>query len=205
VPPACGGVIRGGSGAWAQPAAFICEGLLSTAGYIVPPATFLDRAFAAAQAGGAVCIADEVQSGFGRAGGGYMWGFQASLAPRPRAARRERRAALTALLRGAQVSGVAPDIVTFGKPAGNGFPLAGVVTTAPLARAFANGMEYFNTFGGGPVAARVGSAVLATIRSDRVLEHVEDVAPLPRACSALRATEGPAYDEPSAAHHDLRP
>jgi 4-aminobutyrate aminotransferase-like enzyme len=95
--------------------------------------------------------------------------------------------------------------VTFGKPAGNGFPLAGVVTTAPLARAFANGMEYFNTFGGGPVAARVGSAVLATIRSDRVLEHVEDVAPLPRACSAPRATEGPAYDEPSPAHHDFRP
>ena len=65
-----------------------------------------------------------------------------------------------------------PDIVTMGKPMGNGFPLAAVVTRVEIAQAFANGMEYFNTFGGGPVAMRVGSAVLQALKSDGILAHV---------------------------------
>ncbi|KAJ1483043.1 pyridoxal phosphate-dependent transferase, partial [Baffinella frigidus] len=96
---------------------------------------------------GGVCIADEVQSGFGR--GGLMWGFSHS--------------------------GVTPDMVTFGKPAGNCFPLAGVVTTAAIARSFAESAEYFNTFGGSPVAMRVGKAVLEAMEEDSLLEHVQDV------------------------------
>jgi len=74
--------------------------------------------------------------------------------------------------RGFELQEVVPDIVTMGKPMGNGFPLAAVVTRVEIAQAFANGMEYFNTFGGGPVAMRVGSAVLQALKSDGILAHV---------------------------------
>ena len=88
-----------------------------------------------------VCIADEVQVGFGRVGS-HFWGFE--------------------------TQGVVPDIVTMGKPIGNGHPLGAVVTTPEIARSFANGMEYFNTFGGNPVSAAVGLAVLDVIRDERL-------------------------------------
>lgn len=129
-----------------KPAAFFCEGVLSTAGYIPLPDGYLEAAYKAVRAEGGLCISDEVQSGFGRAGEGKMWGFQLAAAE--------------------------PDIVTMGKPMGNGFPLAAVVTTPEIAASFANGMEYFNTFGGGPVAMRVGSAVLHSMAQDRLLENV---------------------------------
>jgi 4-aminobutyrate aminotransferase-like enzyme len=82
-----------------------------------------------------------VQVGFGRVGT-HFWGFE--------------------------TQGVVPDIVTMGKPIGNGHPLGAVVTTPPVARSFANGMEYFNTFGGNPVSAAVGNAVLDVIRDERL-------------------------------------
>ncbi len=88
-----------------------------------------------------MCIADEVQVGFGRVGS-HFWGFE--------------------------TQGVVPDIVTMGKPIGNGHPLGAVVTTPQIARSFANGMEYFNTFGGNPVSAAVGLAVLDVIRDERL-------------------------------------
>jgi 4-aminobutyrate aminotransferase-like enzyme len=91
-----------------------------------------------------VPIADEVQVGFGRVGDD-MWAF------------------------GAQ--GARPDIVTMGKPIGNGHPLGAVVTTRAIADAFANGMEYFNTFGGNPVSAAIGLAVLDVIADEGLQEH----------------------------------
>ena len=98
------------------------------------------------QAGG-VCVADEVQTGFGRAGT-HFWMFE--------------------------TQGVVPDIVTMGKPIGNGHPMGAVVTTPEIAASFANGMEYFNTFGGNPVSCAVGLAVLDVIRDEGLQENARD-------------------------------
>jgi 4-aminobutyrate aminotransferase-like enzyme len=103
----------------------------------------LAQAYAAVRAAGGVCIADEVQVGCGRIGS-HFWAFEPH--------------------------GVVPDILTIGKPIGNGHPLAVVVCTREVADRFANGMEYFNTFGGNPVSATVGLAVLREIK-DRQLQH----------------------------------
>src|SRR5262249_56445609 len=89
------------------------------------------------RAAGAVTIADEVQVGFGRLGT-HFWGFE--------------------------TQGVVPDIAVFGKPIGNAFPLAAVVTTREIAASFANGMEFFSTFGGNPVACAAGLAVPDVLR-----------------------------------------
>jgi 4-aminobutyrate aminotransferase-like enzyme len=91
-----------------------------------------------------VCVADEVQVGFGRIGE-HFWGFE--------------------------LDGVVPDIVTLGKPIGNGHPLGAVVTTPEVAASFATGMEYFNTFGGNPVSAEIGLAVLDVIEDERLQAH----------------------------------
>ncbi len=130
------------------PAAFIAESLLSCGGQIEPPSGFLRLAFDQARTAGAVCIADEVQVGFGRVGT-HFWGFETQDA--------------------------VPDIVTMGKPIGNGHPLGAVVTTRELADVFANGMEYFNTFGGNPVSCAAGLAVLEVIREERLQEHARTV------------------------------
>lgn len=125
-------------------AAFVCESALGCGGQVVPPEGFLREAFAAVRAAGGVCIADEVQTGFGRAGR-HFWMFEEH--------------------------GVVPDIVTMGKPIGNGHPMGAVVTTAEIAASFANGMEYFNTFGGNPVSCAVGLAVLEVIRDEGLQEN----------------------------------
>ncbi|MBS1882125.1 MAG: aminotransferase class III-fold pyridoxal phosphate-dependent enzyme [Actinobacteria bacterium] len=124
------------------PAAFFAESLMGTAGTIVHPDGYLAEAFAQARAAGALCVSDEVQVGFGRLGESF-WGFAGQ--------------------------GVVPDIVTMGKPIGNGHPLAAVATTREIADAFDQGMKYFNTFGGNPVSCEVGIAVLDEIR-DRDLQ-----------------------------------
>jgi 4-aminobutyrate aminotransferase-like enzyme len=129
------------------PAAFIAESLMGSAGNIVFPDGYLSGAFAAARAAGALCISDEVQVGVGRLG--PWWGFE--------------------------LGGVVPDIVTMGKPLGNGHPLAAVVTTREIADAFDTGMKYFNTFGGNPVSCAIGEAVLDIVRSDGLREHAMDV------------------------------
>ncbi len=129
-------------------AAFIVESLLGCGGQIEPPAGYLSRAFEHARQAGALCIADEVQVGFGRVGS-HLWGFEAQ--------------------------GAVPDIVTLGKPIGNGHPLAAVVTTAAVADAFDNGMEYFNTFGGNPVSCAVGMAVLDVVRDEALQDNARQV------------------------------
>jgi 4-aminobutyrate aminotransferase-like enzyme len=127
-----------------RPGALIAEAIPSVAGQIVPPPGWLAGLFDAARAVGAVPIADEVQVGFGRVGTD-TWAFGAE--------------------------GARPDIVTMGKPIGNGHPLGAVVTTRAIADAFANGMEYFNTFGGNPVSAAIGLAVLDVIAEEGLQEH----------------------------------
>jgi len=123
--------------------AFLTEAIMACAGQVVPARGFLSDAFARVRAAGGVCISDEVQVGFGRVGA-HFWGFE--------------------------LHDVVPDIVTLGKPIGNGHPLAAVVTTREIAAAFDNGMEYFNTFGGNPVSCAIGLAVLDEI-ADRGLQE----------------------------------
>ena len=126
------------------PAAFIAESISGCGGQVVFPAGYLSAAYEHARAAGALCIADEVQVGFGRVGTA-MWAFEEH--------------------------GVVPDIVTLGKPIGNGHPLGAVVTTPALAARFANGMEWFNTFGGNPVSCAAGMAVLDVIEQEGLMER----------------------------------
>jgi 4-aminobutyrate aminotransferase-like enzyme len=125
-------------------AAFFCESALGCAGQVILPEGYLREAYEAVHAAGGVCVADEVQTGFGRAGS-HFWMFEPQ--------------------------GVVPDIVTMGKPIGNGHPMGAVVTTPEIAQSFANGMEYFNTFGGNPVSCAVGLAVLDVIRDEGLQEN----------------------------------
>ena len=129
-------------------AAFFAESVPGCAGQIVPPEGFLASAFEHARAAGAVAVADEVQVGFGRAGT-HWWGFE--------------------------VQEALPDIVTLGKPIGNGHPMGAVVTTREIADAFDNGMEYFNTFGGNPVSCAIGLAVLDVIEDEGLMENARKV------------------------------
>ncbi len=129
-------------------AGFIAESIISCGGQIDLPSGYLAAAYQYVRAAGGVCISDEVQVGFGRVGKAF-WGFQ--------------------------LHDVVPDIVTMGKPIGNGHPLAAVVCTRAVADAFANGMEYFNTFGGNPVSCAIGQAVLTTIKTDKLQEHALQV------------------------------
>jgi 4-aminobutyrate aminotransferase-like enzyme/Ser/Thr protein kinase RdoA (MazF antagonist) len=122
-------------------AAFFCESAVSCGGQIILPSGYLREAYAAVRAAGGVCVADEVQTGFGRSGT-HFWMFE--------------------------TQEVVPDIVTLGKPIGNGHPLGAVITTPEIAASFANGMEYFNTFGGNPVSSAVGLAVLDVIRNEEL-------------------------------------
>jgi 4-aminobutyrate aminotransferase-like enzyme len=122
-------------------AGFIAESLPSVGGQIVFPPGYLAGVYRAVRAGGGLCIADEVQTGFARIGHPF-WGFE--------------------------TQGVVPDVVVLGKPIGNGFPLGAVVTTPDIAAAFDNGMEFFSTFGGNPVACAAGLAVLDVLRDERL-------------------------------------
>ncbi len=125
-------------------AGFFCESILSCGGQIVLPPNYLKTAFQHVRKAGGVCIMDEVQVGFGRIGD-HFWGFE--------------------------LQGVIPDIVTMGKPIGNGHPLGAVVTTRAIADAFNNGMEYFNTFGGNPVSCAIGKEVLEIIKDEKLQEN----------------------------------
>ena len=125
---------------------FIGEAILSCGGQRVLPEGYLSGVYAAVRQAGGITIADEVQTGLGRVGT-HWWAFEQQ--------------------------GVVPDIVTIGKPFGNGHPLGAVVCTPAVAEAFHNGMEYFNTFGGNPVSAAVGLAVLEVIREEGLREQAE--------------------------------
>ena len=116
-------------------AGFFAESIQGVGGAIVFPDGYLQQAYAHVRAAGGLCIADEVQAGFGRTGTHY-WGFE--------------------------TQGVIPDIVTMAKGIGNGVPLAAVVTTPQIAQALATRI-HFNTFGGNPVVCAQGKAVLEVI------------------------------------------
>lgn len=118
---------------------FIVEGILSCGGQIELPQGYLTEVFRQIREAGGYCIVDEVQTGFGRVGS-HFWAFERS--------------------------GVVPDIVTLGKPIGNGHPLGAVICTQEVAEAFANGMEFFNTFGGNPVSMAIGREVLKTVQEE---------------------------------------
>ena len=125
-------------------AGFICESIISCGGQIELPKGYLKEVYASVRQAGGLCIADEVQVGCGRVGS-HFWGFE--------------------------MQGVVPDIVTIGKPIGNGHPLAAVVCTQKVANTFANGMEYFNTFGGNPVSSAIGKEVLSVIKDEKLQEN----------------------------------
>lgn len=129
-------------------AAYIAESAPSVAGQVMLPPGYLERVYRDVRGAGGVCIADEVQTGFGRLGT-HFWGFE--------------------------MQDVTPDIVVLGKPIGNGFPLAAVVTTADIAASFHNGMEFFSTFGGNPVACAAGLAVLDVLRDEQLPQNARHV------------------------------
>lgn len=130
-----------------RPSGFLCESILSCAGQVPLPPGFLGEAYRHVRAAGGLCIADEVQVGLGRVGA-HWWAFEAH--------------------------GVVPDIVTMGKPLGNGHPLGAVVTTPDVAARFANGMEYFNTFGGNPVSCVIGREVLAVVQREGLRQRAAE-------------------------------
>lgn len=125
-------------------AGFIAESIMSCGGQVPLPRNFLEEVYTAVRKAGGVCIADEVQTGFGRVGE-HFWSFQ--------------------------LYNVVPDIVTMGKPIGNGHPLGAVITRPEIAEAFSNGMEYFNTFGGNPVSCSVGRQVLRVVKEENLQQH----------------------------------
>lgn len=125
-------------------AAFICETLLGVGGQIPLPEGYLKAVYEHVRKYGGVCIADEVQVGFGRVGKRF-WGFE--------------------------LQDVEPDIVVMGKPMGNGHPLAAVIVTEEIANAFNNGLEYFNTYGGNPVSMTTGMAVLDVIEKEQLQQN----------------------------------
>ncbi len=115
---------------------FIAESIMGCGGQLIPPKGFLSGTYNLIRDNNGICIADEVQIGFGRLGEKF-WGFE--------------------------TQEVVPDIVTLGKSIGNGHPLSLVVTTSSIAEKFNNGMEYFNSYGGNPVSCAIGHAVLKVI------------------------------------------
>lgn len=141
-------------------AGFLAETLPSVGGQIVLPSGYLAAVYRQVRADGGLCIADEVQVGFGRLGT-HLWGFE--------------------------TQGVVPDIVVLGKPIGNGHPLAAVVTTPEIAASFDNGMEFFSTFGGNPVSCAAGLAVLDVLAEERLQENALRVGEL--LLSGLRALQ----------------
>ncbi|HEY0276357.1 MAG TPA: aminotransferase class III-fold pyridoxal phosphate-dependent enzyme [Paenirhodobacter sp.] len=122
----------------------LVDTIFSSDGVFADPAGFLAEALAVTHAAGGLFIADEVQPGFGRTGGG-LWGYQ-------------RHA-------------IAPDIVTMGKPMGNGYPMGGVAMRSEILDAFTSRTGYFNTFGGNAVAAATGAAVLDVIETEGLVEN----------------------------------
>ena len=127
-----------------RPAALLADTIFSSDGVFADPAGFLAPAVAAIRAAGGIFIADEVQPGFARTGAA-MWGFQRH--------------------------GLVPDMVSLGKPMGNGYPVAGLVLRPEVAAAFGAKARYFNTFGGNAVAAATASAVLDVIEEEGLLEN----------------------------------
>ncbi|MBB2496546.1 aspartate aminotransferase family protein [Aquipseudomonas ullengensis] len=131
-----------------RPAALLVDTLFTSDGVFADPPGFLAEAVSAVREAGGLFIADEVQPGFGRTGS-HMWGFQRH--------------------------GLVPDLVTLGKPMGNGHPLAGLVAQPHILERFGRNACYFNTFAGNPVSAAVGLAVLEVIESEGLQANAAQV------------------------------
>jgi 4-aminobutyrate aminotransferase-like enzyme/Ser/Thr protein kinase RdoA (MazF antagonist) len=129
-------------------AAFICEIFPSVGGQIIPPAGYFRHAYELVRAEGGLCIADEVQTGLGRIGTNF-WAFETQQ--------------------------VVPDIVVLGKPIGNGHPIGAVITTPAIAESFANGMEFFSTFGGSTLPCAIGREVLRVVEDEGLQAQARDV------------------------------
>jgi 4-aminobutyrate aminotransferase-like enzyme len=127
---------------------FIAESMPSVGGQIFLPENYLRKVYNSVRSAGGICIADEVQTGYGRIGT-HFWGFE--------------------------TYGVVPDIVVLGKPIGNGHPIGAVITTPEIANSFNNGMEFFSTFGGNNVSCAIGIAVLQTVLEEDLQSHAESV------------------------------
>jgi 4-aminobutyrate aminotransferase-like enzyme/Ser/Thr protein kinase RdoA (MazF antagonist) len=131
-----------------RPCAFIAETCPSVAGQILLPQGYLKSVYTLVRAAGGMCIADEVQTAYGRMGSSF-YAFEDH--------------------------GVVPDILVLGKPIGNGYPIGAVITTEAVAAAFDNGLEFFSTFGGSTVSCRAGLAVLDLTRRDGLQAHADRV------------------------------
>jgi 4-aminobutyrate aminotransferase-like enzyme len=127
---------------------FIAESCPSVAGQIMCPPGYLAAVYRYVRDAGGVCIADEVQTAYGRIGS-HFYGFEEQ--------------------------GVVPDIVVLGKPIGNGHPIGAVVTTEAIAASFDNGMEFFSTFGGNTVSCAIGLAVLDVVEDESLQAHAQRV------------------------------
>jgi len=125
-------------------AGFVAETFPSVGGQIVPPEGYLVKVYKHVRAAGGICIADEVQTGLGRLGSHYF---------------------------GFEQQGVVPDIVVLGKPIGNGHPVGVVAVTPEIARSFAEGPEFFSTFGGSNLSTRIGAEVLDIIDDEGLMEN----------------------------------
>jgi 4-aminobutyrate aminotransferase-like enzyme len=127
---------------------FIAESCPSVGGQIIFPPGYLESIYRFVRDAGGVCIADEVQTAYGRLGD-HFYGFEQQ--------------------------GVVPDIVVLGKPIGNGHPIGAVVTTPEIAASFDNGMEFFSTFGGSTVSCAIGLAVLDIVQEEQLQAHAARV------------------------------
>src|SRR5439155_19624593 len=134
--------------AGAAPCGFIAESCPSVAGQIMLPPGYLNAVYHHVRDAGGVCIADEVQTAYGRIGS-HFYGFEQQA--------------------------VVPDIVVLGKPIGNGHPIGAVVTTNEIAASFDNGMEFFSTFGGNTVSCAIGLTVLDIVEEEGLQAHAERV------------------------------
>jgi 4-aminobutyrate aminotransferase-like enzyme len=130
------------------PAALFLDSAFTSDGILCPPPAYLREAARAVRQAGGLLIADEVQAGFGRFGD-VLWSFQASA--------------------------TVPDVVTTGKPMGNGFPVAAVLTRSELVDGFADRTAFFSTFGGNPVACAAALAVLDVIEEEGLMANAEEV------------------------------
>lgn len=145
-----------------RPAMMICDTIFSSDGVFSDPPGFLAEAADVVRQAGGLFVADEVQPGFGRTGEA-MWGFQRH--------------------------GVVPDIVTAGKPMGNGHPIAGVIARPHIMDEFGSKARYFNTFGGNPVSCAAGLAVLQVIERDGLIDKARTVGEYFRQALRRRAAE----------------
>lgn len=131
-----------------KPCALVMDTIISSGGVMDPPPGYLRSLAEKARAAGALFIADEVQPGFGRTGKNF-WGFEAD--------------------------GLVPDIVTMGKPMGNGHPISAIVAHSDLLQEFGRKESYFNTFGGNPVSCAAALAVLDVIDEEHLQDNALDV------------------------------